>query len=168
MWTSAPVTRCTGASRWSKACSVISVARLAPTPPCGQPSSTITARLVLRTDSRIVSRSSGRSVRGSITSASPPCSLARTRAVGAALAPPSVEALVLDEDDRVVVADRRLQQRLAVGRGGGAGDEQSRHLQVERLEAVRVGGAELVATAARHPDHHRPPRVAVEHVGDRG
>ena len=47
-----------------------SAARFAPTPPCGQPSSTITQRLVLRTDARIVSRSSGRSVRGSMTSAS--------------------------------------------------------------------------------------------------
>ena len=75
---------------------------------------------------------------------------------------------MLDEDDRVVVADRRLQQALAVGRGGGAGDEQSRHLQVERLEAVGVGGAELVAAAARHPDHHWHLRLAVEHVWDRG
>src|SRR3954465_9797305 len=48
----------------------------APTPPWGQPSSTITARLVFFTDSRIVSRSSGRSVRGSITSASISCSSA--------------------------------------------------------------------------------------------
>src|SRR5439155_23674940 len=61
--TSAPVTRCTGASRWSNACSWISAARLAPTPPWGQPSSTTTQRFVLRTDPKIVSRSSGRSVR---------------------------------------------------------------------------------------------------------
>ena len=74
------MTRATGASRSSNACSWISAARLAPTPPCGQPSSTITARLVLLTDSRMVSRSSGRSVRGSITSASTSCSLDRMSA----------------------------------------------------------------------------------------
>src|ERR1700712_1751593 len=50
MWTSAPVTRWGGASRWSKACSTISAERLAPTPPCGQPSSTITTWLVFATD----------------------------------------------------------------------------------------------------------------------
>ena len=57
----------------------------APTPPCGQPSSTITQRLVLRTDARIVSRSSGRSVRGSITSASTSCSVASCSAARSAV-----------------------------------------------------------------------------------
>src|ERR1700712_4869951 len=63
----------------------MSAARLAPTPPCGQPSSTITQRLVLCTEARIVSRSSGRSVRGSITSALTPCcsaSVAAARSEG--------------------------------------------------------------------------------------
>jgi hypothetical protein len=31
-----------------------------------------------------------------------------------------------------------------------------------------VGGAELVAAPARHPDHHRDPHLTVEHVRDRG
>src|SRR5262249_43336315 len=57
MWTSAPVTRSTGASRWSNACPWMRAARLAPTPPWGHPSSTITARFVFCTDRRIVSRS---------------------------------------------------------------------------------------------------------------
>ncbi len=83
------------------------------------------------------------------------------------LAADAVEALVLDEDHRVVVADRRLQQRLGVGRGRGAGDQQAGDLEVERLEAVGVGRAELMAAASRHPDHHRHLRLAVEHVGDR-
>ncbi len=75
---------------------------------------------------------------------------------------------MLDEDDGIVVSDRRLQQSLAVGRCGGAGDEQTGNLEVERLEAVRVGGTELVAAATWHADHDRHPRLAVEHVGDRG
>src|SRR4029453_18765883 len=41
-----PVTRPTGASRKSNACSCTSAAMFAPTPPCGQPSSTMTQRLV--------------------------------------------------------------------------------------------------------------------------
>src|ERR1700761_7695261 len=84
MWTSAPVTRWGGASRWSKACSVISAERLAPTPPCGQPSSTITTWLVFATESRIESRSSGRRVRGSITSAETPCSRSKVAAASIA------------------------------------------------------------------------------------
>ena len=83
------------------------------------------------------------------------------------LAPHAVERLVLDEDDRVVVADRRLQQALGVGGRRRAGDEQAGDVQVHRLEAVRVGRAELMAAAARHPDHERDPDLAVEHVGDR-
>ena len=44
----------------------------APTPDCGQPSSTVTMRPVFFTDAMIVSVSIGRSVRRSITSASMP------------------------------------------------------------------------------------------------
>src|SRR3982074_3132104 len=117
MGTSAPVTRPTGASSQSNACSCTSAAMLAPTPPCGHPSSTTTQRFVFCTERRIVSRSSGRSVRGSITLAP------RARVAGAGpelpvlrrLAALAVEVLVLDEDHRVVVADRRLQEPLGVG-----------------------------------------------------
>ena len=62
----------TGASRSSKHSRCTRSAISAPKPAMRQPSSTITQRLVLRTEARIVSRSSGRSVRGSITSASTP------------------------------------------------------------------------------------------------
>jgi hypothetical protein len=75
---------------------------------------------------------------------------------------------VLDEYHRVVVPDRGLEQALPVGRGGGAGDEQSRDLQEQRLEAVRVGRAELMAAAAGHADHQGHPHLAAEHVRDRG
>ena len=53
--TSAPVTRITGASSQSNACSWISAARFAPTPPWGQPSSTIdrAIRLLHRFDDRV-------------------------------------------------------------------------------------------------------------------
>jgi hypothetical protein len=82
------------------------------------------------------------------------------------LAALAVEVLVLDEDDRVVVADRRLQQTLGVGRRRGHGDEQAGHVEEERLEAVRVGGAELVAGALRHADDERYGDLAAEHVAD--
>ena len=59
----------------------------------------------------------------------------------------AVQVLVLDEDHGVVVADRRLEQALGVGRGRGHGDEQAGDVEVERLEAVGVGRAELVAGA---------------------
>jgi len=52
------------------------------------------------------------------------------------LAAHSVERLVLDEDDRVFVADRALQQALGVGSRRGRRDEQAGDVQVDRLEAV--------------------------------
>ena len=199
--TSAPVTRWIGASRSSKACSWMSAARFAPTPPCGQPSSTMTQRFVLRTEARIVSRSSGRSVRGSMTSASMlvllaerlrrarggqrhprdpddrhVVALAADRGLAEAdgvvlvvgnLAALAVEVLVLDEDDRVVVADRGLQQALGVGGGRRHRDEQAGHVEVQRLPGVRVRRAELMAGALRHAHDERHLDLAAEHVADR-
>ena len=63
----API-RPTGASRWSNATSWICAAISAPRPPKRTASCTTMARLVLRTDSAMVSVSSGCSVRGSMTS----------------------------------------------------------------------------------------------------
>ena len=83
------------------------------------------------------------------------------------LAASAVERLVLDEDHRVVVADRRLQKALAVGRRGRAGDEQAGDVQEHRLEAVGVSWAQLVAAAARHPNHDWDAHLAIEHVRDR-
>ena len=90
----------------------MSAARFAPTPPCGQPSSTMTTRFVFSTDLTIVSRSSGRSVRGSITSASISCS--DRELLGGLL---RGERHARDADDRHVVA-------LAADRGlAEVGDE---------------------------------------------
>src|ERR671915_403997 len=83
------------------------------------------------------------------------------------LAALAVERLVLDEDDRVVVADGGLQQALGVRRRARHRYQETRHVQVERLEAVRMGGAELVARALRHADHDRHLDLAAEHVADR-
>ena len=146
------------------------------------------------------SRSSGRSVRGSITSALTPCSAASVSAARSAvtairempddghigalardtraaeldemllavrhLAADPVEGLVLDEDHGVLVADRRLEQALRVGGGGGDGDEQPGHVQEERLQAVRVGGAELVAGALGHAHDEWHTNLTAEHVVD--
>ena len=70
--TSLPVTRRTGASRWSKACSIMTAASSAPMPKVGQLSSTETRRLVFLTEATMVWTSSGRIVRRSITSAAIP------------------------------------------------------------------------------------------------
>ena len=131
-------------------------------PLCGQPSSTETIRLVFLTDSTMVSVSSGRIVRRSMTSASIPSSASFSAAFSArstisenavmvtsspsrrTLALPigsdevvdlghvealAVEHLVLEEHDRVGVADRGLEQALGVG-GAVGGDH---------LEARAVG-----------------------------
>ena len=78
-----PVTRSTGASRSSKACSVMTAEISEPMPANPAPASTTTARWVLRTESRIVAVSSGRSVRGSTISTEMP-SLASSSAASSA------------------------------------------------------------------------------------
>ena len=80
----------------------------------------------------------------------------------------AVQRLVLDEYDRVLVADRGLQQALGVGGCRGHGDEQAGDVQEHRLQAVRVGRAELVAGALGHADHQRHGHLAAEHVADVG
>src|ERR1051326_9136525 len=66
--TSLPEIRATGASSQSNAFSMMRAATSAPTPDCGQPSSTTTQRPVFFTDSTTVAVSIGRKVRRSITS----------------------------------------------------------------------------------------------------
>jgi hypothetical protein len=69
MGTSVAQTLCTGASNWSKASLSIQRAAIsAPTPHCGQPSSTVTNLCVFITDFKIPSLSKGRSVRRLMTS----------------------------------------------------------------------------------------------------
>src|SRR5437667_5226708 len=68
----APVTRSTGASRSSNACSVTNAEISEPMPAKPAPASTMTTRWVLRTEVMIVSVSMGRSVRGSTSSTEMP------------------------------------------------------------------------------------------------
>ena len=55
---------------------------------------------------------------------------------------------------------------LRVGRRGGHRHEQPGHVQEQRLQAVRVGRAELVAGALGHAHDQRHARLAAEHVVD--
>ncbi len=75
---------------------------------------------------------------------------------------------MLDEDDGVLVADRRLQQALGVGGRGGHGDEQAGDVQEQRLQAVRVRRPQLVAGALGHAHDERHADLAAEHVVDVG
>src|SRR5438552_12192710 len=75
-----------------------------------------------------------------------------------------VEGLGLDEDDRIVVADGRLQQALGVHRRGGAHDLQPRHVVEVHLHRLRVLRGELVRGAARPADHDRHVVLAARHV----
>ena len=84
------------------------------------------------------------------------------------LATDAVEGLVLDEDDGVLVADGGLEQAVGVGGGGGHGYEQPGDVQEERLEAVGVGGPELVAGALGHAHDERHADLPAEHVVDVG
>ena len=77
-----------------------------------------------------------------------------------------VKRFVLDENDRVIVPDRRFQQRTRVRRGRGNGHEQAGDLEEHRLHRVRVRGAELVAPALRETHHDRDLHLSAEHVVD--
>ena len=79
-----------------------------------------------------------------------------------------VEQLVLEEDHRVVVPDRRREQALGVGRGGRHHALQPRHVREHRIVAAGVlaGGSE--AGADHRPDHHRHLCLASEHVAELG
>jgi hypothetical protein len=78
-----PVTRATGASRWSKASSTIRATISAPNPAVSGASCTTTARPVSRTAVAIASMSSGTSVRTSTTLTSVPRSDAACAAASA-------------------------------------------------------------------------------------
>ena len=65
------------------------------------------------------------------------------------LALDGVERLRLDEDDRVVVADGRLQEALGIGGCRGPHDLEPGHVVEVRLHALRVLGRELGRRARR-------------------
>ena len=66
-----------------------------------------------------------------------------------------VEHLALDEDDRVVVADRGLEQALGVGGRGGRHDLQAGDVRVRRFERLRVLRGQLQRRARRSAEDDR-------------
>src|SRR5713226_334634 len=79
-----------------------------------------------------------------------------------------VQAHRLEEHDRVVGADGRLQHPLGVLRRRGRDHQEAWDESVQDLEAVRMLRRQLVAGAAWHADHHRHLGLAAEHVADLG
>ena len=79
-----------------------------------------------------------------------------------------VEQFVLQEDDRVVVADGALQEPLGVGRGGRVGHVHAGAVHEVGFQRLGVLGRQLAAAAARHADHHGKVDLAAEHVADLG
>ena len=90
---------------------------------------------------------------------------------GVHVGPVPVPPLGLEEDHRVVAADRELDHRVGVG-GVAAGH----HAQPGGVREQRLGGLAVVldradAAAARDPDHHRQAEVAERaepHLGQLG
>ena len=68
---------------------------------------------------------------------------------------PAVEVLVLEEEHRVVVADRRLEQALGVVGGRRLDHLEAGRVEEERLGVERVERPAADAAAARPADHHR-------------
>ena len=72
--------------------------------------------------------------------------------------------LVLDEDDGVVVTDRRLQQSLRVGRRRGQDDLQARHVRDPRLQRLAVLRGRAPGRAERRPQRQRHLQLPAGHV----
>ena len=77
---------------------------------------------------------------------------------------PPVEDLVLEEDHRVRVADRRLEQALGVRRRVGLHHLQPRDLRVHRREVVAVLRRHPRRGAVRAAEHDRRAHLAAGHV----
>ena len=75
-----------------------------------------------------------------------------------------VGPFVLQEDHRVVVPDRRLQQALAVRRGVGRDHLQTGHVVEPRLQGLAVLRRLAAARADGHPDDQRHVHLAAEHI----
>ena len=78
----------------------------------------------------------------------------------------AVHLLVLEEQHRVVVPDRRAQEPLGVVGRGRDHDLEPRDVGEERLHGLRVVQGAVNAAAERGADHHRhrvPPQRAVAH-----
>ena len=77
-------------------------------------------------------------------------------------------ALVLEEDDRVVVADGGLEQALGVVWSGGGDDLESRGVGEEGLDALRVVERSANAAALGSSEHHRYVHLAISSVAYAG
>ena len=76
----------------------------------------------------------------------------------------AVENLVLEEDHRVGIADRRLEQALRVGGGVGRDHLEARHVGVPRGVVVAVLGADTSGGAVGAAEHDRTAELAAGHV----
>ena len=76
----------------------------------------------------------------------------------------AVQHLVLDEHDRVIVADRGLEQALRIVGRGGHDDVNAREMRPQRFEALRMVRGDGTTCATFGPDHHRDAGLAAEHV----
>ena len=79
---------------------------------------------------------------------------------------PEEEELLLEEDHRVVVPDRRGEQPLRVERTGGHRDHEARDVREQGLQALRVLRSEPDAAARDHPDHERDARRPAHHESE--
>ena len=79
-----------------------------------------------------------------------------------------VERLVLEEDDRVVVADRLDQEALRLVRRGRANDIQARDVGDDGVEHLASAAPQPEPGADHRPNHDRRLRLAAEHVAELG
>ncbi len=77
-----------------------------------------------------------------------------------------VQQLVLEDQHRVRIVDRREQQALGVVRRRRLHDLEARHVREPRFEALAVLRRGAGARAARQPHDHRHARLAAEHEAD--
>jgi hypothetical protein len=75
---------------------------------------------------------------------------------------------VLDEKNRVVGSNGRLEQAFCVVRSSRRDDLQSGKMSEDRIRGLRVGGAELAASASDGPDDDRHVELAAEHAAQLG
>ena len=80
----------------------------------------------------------------------------------------AVEHLVLEEHDRVGIADRGLEQALGVGRAVGGHDLQARAVGVPGAVFLAVLGADAGGGAVGAAEHDRAAQLAAGHVAGLG
>ena len=88
----------------------------------------------------------------------------RVVGVGDVAADGSIHLLVLEEEHRVLVADRRAEQAAGVVRRGRHDHLEPRHVGEERLDRLRVIERAVDAAAVRGADRHRHAVAVVRAV----